>query len=744
MSGGVRNLRAMFENKTGDQSNSPPSRGRSPSVSVASSTSRPVSKVRASFVAVERSGEQGQLWGLRKASDVSSMADVVKENEYSVVDGPPLTTMKSTPEKSPVDGIGSILKGSSFDRTPMKEEPNKMDAIQEKDKSPRKPKAEGEQQKHQTNGIGARAANAAKKIQHKAKTATTKSSPKPIETTATAPKTDKKSPRTPTSAGVKTRGGVAKIQGVMDSAKQAEEGREATRKAATTTSVKTPTTPKSPAKPKIVNSPRPTTAPKPPAKSTKPPSLATTAPKSPAKSTTARSLATTATEASAAHHRTSTEPPKKKPTHSDRSSKLPSAVSAHTEASAAHTRPTELAPAKKAVHSDRPTRLPSAVTATTTASAAHERSFPDPQQKKPATRRQSVTHPVAPRLSSVGTQASLAKKASRASLADRPKSRTSINKPDENFLARMMRPTQSSSQRVNDKTQVSSPPRSKPVATTTSKATTRASLNGRAHHDHADKDGDYATKSANEEQPQTHSPLRKKPSILKSKPATSTGLNHHSHHDHVDKAGSYATKSPVSPAAPKQAKFTSGKSGNTQKETNMAPAASDTPATEKAETTLEVKPETAEAHSANQPEIPAENLQPASAAESSTAKAFQVQQTTVSYASQPAAADEPTEPEAIVEAAPPASPLPTPNVSEIKADEAASNPKPVVPEAAQEASSTQPALDAEDEKENQPLPTPSSELKPEKATPLSDTPQDPVTSEEPTSSTTPDAQITAV
>src|SRR5947207_15440587 len=79
---GVRNLRAMFENKTGDPatSTSPPSRGRSPAGSEASLSSRPVSKVRASFVAVERPAEagQGQQWGLRKASDVGIMAEVIK------------------------------------------------------------------------------------------------------------------------------------------------------------------------------------------------------------------------------------------------------------------------------------------------------------------------------------------------------------------------------------------------------------------------------------------------------------------------------------------------------------------------------------------------------------------------------------------------------------------------------------------------------------------------------------------
>ena len=62
---GVRNIRALFEAKT--ETTSPPSRGRSPAGSegARSVSSRPISRVRASFVAVERSGQLG----LRKMSD---------------------------------------------------------------------------------------------------------------------------------------------------------------------------------------------------------------------------------------------------------------------------------------------------------------------------------------------------------------------------------------------------------------------------------------------------------------------------------------------------------------------------------------------------------------------------------------------------------------------------------------------------------------------------------------------------
>lgn len=67
-SSGVRNLRAVFEAKA--ESTSPPSRGRSPigSEGGRSTSSRPISRIRASFVAVERTGEGGPQIGLRKLS----------------------------------------------------------------------------------------------------------------------------------------------------------------------------------------------------------------------------------------------------------------------------------------------------------------------------------------------------------------------------------------------------------------------------------------------------------------------------------------------------------------------------------------------------------------------------------------------------------------------------------------------------------------------------------------------------
>ncbi|KAL3421358.1 mucin-7 precursor protein [Phlyctema vagabunda] len=83
-SGGVRNLRAMFENK--DEATSPPDRGRSPGISSIGGSStgtspRPLSKVRTSFVTVEnRSGQ----WGLKR--DTSGEPSLAKRRPSFSVD----------------------------------------------------------------------------------------------------------------------------------------------------------------------------------------------------------------------------------------------------------------------------------------------------------------------------------------------------------------------------------------------------------------------------------------------------------------------------------------------------------------------------------------------------------------------------------------------------------------------------------------------------------------------------------
>ena len=102
---GVASLRAKFEQK--DESTSPPSRGRSPaaSLSVAGDISRPISKVRTCFVAVEPSGQMGDL---KTSEKLGIRGDVVNGDgaEESKMNGevekPKTNGIELTPQKSTV------------------------------------------------------------------------------------------------------------------------------------------------------------------------------------------------------------------------------------------------------------------------------------------------------------------------------------------------------------------------------------------------------------------------------------------------------------------------------------------------------------------------------------------------------------------------------------------------------------------------------------------------------------------
>ncbi|OAP62473.1 hypothetical protein AYL99_04678 [Fonsecaea erecta] len=436
---GVKNLRAMFENKASDQSTSPPSRGRSPNPSEISNNSRPVSKVRASFVAVERPSENGgaPLLGLRRASEVSSMGEIkenaIEDTEDAKSTAPAVTTTEDdttsgsqTAPSANVEtddgGLGTILKGSAFvEHTPSKLAPeakNLTEAISSgriQEKIPRSPSKPEDK---------SNAAEMVEKMQAKdgtlggpppTTTLQTTKDAQPVKPPPTrqqinikpipkSPTVTRPSPLTPTSPKVNIRGGPAKIKGVVESAKEAQRAREAARLSAEKTG-KTPVT-----APKI--------------------------------DTSAKS-----TSASESHKKEQTPV-------------TPKAVRS----------PTTVKPKPPTV----PGKLPAAATATTASTAAkHDAPHSPPEaDRKPVAKKPTTTSSTRPpRASSSASTFPLAKKASRTSLTnghDRPKSRVSTARPDEGFLARMMRPTASSAQKVHEKvhvsSHVSSPPKHKTVA----------------------------------------------------------------------------------------------------------------------------------------------------------------------------------------------------------------------------------------------------------------------------------------
>ncbi|KAG9785657.1 hypothetical protein KCU88_g2406, partial [Aureobasidium melanogenum] len=469
-SGGVRNLRAMFENKASDQSTSPPSRGRSPNPSELSNNSRPVSKVRSSFVAVERPGENGSapIVGLmRRPSQLSSHSEN-KENhtmDSSQPEKPPSMTQvpektdaaaeteKSPPDAAPVEGgLGNILKGSAFvESTPRKDTSDARNlgvALSSgalHDKSTPAPSNSKDDTK------------AAEMVQKIDASKESKPGPPPttvLQTTKTAqpikppptrqaitkqapksPVASKPSPKNPTSPMAHIRGGPAKIRGVMDSAKEAQKGRDA------------------------VKQDGPRSAEKPPSHAAKPESR----PK-----------------------------PKPAPVNTQKQPNPASPKAARTSVGVKPRSPNV------------PNKLPAAATAPTAASAARteaHRSPTDPHPRQSIAKRPSATSVRPPRASTSSTTTTLAKKTSHASLTnghDRPKSRVSTSKPDEGFLARMMRPTASSAQKVHEKVQINSPPRPKVAPSHKSKeavkhkAPPKMHLQPTCHHEQENKENEGA------------------------------------------------------------------------------------------------------------------------------------------------------------------------------------------------------------------------------------------------------------
>lgn len=438
--GGVRNLRAMFENKSGDHSTSPPSRGRSPNPSELSNNSRPVSKVRASFVAVERPGENGSapILGLRRASEVSSLSGIHENTamEGGHLDKKPPARAESgarsetikVPKKAPSSngtndgGLGKILKGSAFESNTPSKPPKASPQVEKRDgglsspralhkfpKSPAKDKdasKAGEMVKKMKPADGSKPGPAPTTRLQTTKTAqpvkplptriATKHDPK-------SPTLSKPSPKTPTSPAVANiKGGPAKIKGVMDSAKQAQQARAERQ----TSLLSDKSVEKAKVKPKVETKVAP--------KSTDKPLATQRAPLSPQSTR--------------------------------------SAISSGPKSPL------------------RPVKLPAAATATTASAAAKDSHHPsrlETDTRKSVTRRTSTLSVRPPRASTSSVASTLNKKTSRASLAnghdkhDRPISRvsTSTAKTDEGFLARMMRPTTSSAQKTHDKIQVNSPPR---------------------------------------------------------------------------------------------------------------------------------------------------------------------------------------------------------------------------------------------------------------------------------------------
>ena len=468
---GVASLRAKFEQK--DESTSPPSRGRSPatSLSVAGDSSRPISKVRTSFVSVEPSGQMGDLNAAKEVGSEGHIPNSDGAGEYRTngtsqkpkTNGTELTPKKSmeieenTPEHMTTkdspgkeDGAPSNKPGKVNGASPDAKPDNLTSADEEKsiDVVPPDSKEvigvsggaarEGEasplgsilkgspfeqEEKKGEASDGPEAEVAAEPGQCLEATSpnTPMTSEKPKEVSAQKiglQSNHKRTPRPPS------------INGKKSATQPASSTRRSENKPHTST-LSSPKTPKNTATPSK----------QPISKRLSPNSMASKEPKKEPlrdvkKTTTERtSRKSVQPKATAPASKPATNPVKKSGPTSPPS----------------FTKPRPKSPT-------RPVRLPGSATAPTAASAAKRDAAPA-ATARPKDR--VISNPTSQRQKPARTSLPASSKpAERAK--DKPKSRLSTvssKAPDGSFLDRMTRPTQSSSQKTHEKVEIKTPPK---------------------------------------------------------------------------------------------------------------------------------------------------------------------------------------------------------------------------------------------------------------------------------------------
>lgn len=370
-----------------------------------------MNKVRASFVAVEKPGQPGQppQWGLRKASDVSTVSGLngnITEDSSLKRTISRNTTMTTNDQVSQGD-LGLILKGSPFD--------DDKAAATKQAKDLGQALSSGQAQKKMLD------------------IDTKKHAPVQEKIASTAPKM-----KTPT--GIKPKPSTVQL----DASKTAPPVKgPPTKQVAPKPSEKNPIIPQSP-QPGKVN----TTHPAPTIKGIRGgPAKIMAVMDSANKARIERGKKSPVTETKHGQSHKKDIAPKAPVANSVKKEQIPQS---------------EQKPPKPATQ---PTKLPAAATAPTAASVARsdgpQKSLNTDSRRVSAVRKEKS----ALKVTSASTASSLGRKTPRNSLApqtnghERPKSRVSTAK-DESFLARMMRPTASSQQKVHEKVvKADSPPR---------------------------------------------------------------------------------------------------------------------------------------------------------------------------------------------------------------------------------------------------------------------------------------------
>nr|OQO25052.1 hypothetical protein B0A51_07431 [Rachicladosporium sp. CCFEE 5018] len=435
----VRNLRSLFENKQ-QEDPSPSTRGRSPICRIGSSrdsNSSPLSRVRASFVSVDRSGHMAVPAEQGRESSMSAKRESGGTTEDGSVVGKDV--MNGTPSKPSIFGNGTKADESAVDtpaatpaaeRTEAETMPGSTGAASKPDGLPKDRASENESpatlnKPIKTSEATDRAPKSEQRLSHIFVNSQEDSQPAQ-EPTAT-PKPDRL--KTESSGSIDAQAGAARStpqQTPAPAASKAVKSPSKPSSVSTKSSTKVPASLKSPV---LASQPK------------SPPSAKQRSPKSDSARVIdrrpSRSSLTAPTAASVARAA---------------SSEKRESLTHKTNDSTAKPRPRE--PTKAADISSRLLAPTAASRARHEAETASKSSVPAqkalPSRPKPSA---SSVKPT-PR----GSLAAPARPESRSSQAT---SRRPAAPPDGSFLDRMTRPTASSASRVHDKVEVKSPPRKK-------------------------------------------------------------------------------------------------------------------------------------------------------------------------------------------------------------------------------------------------------------------------------------------
>ena len=511
---GVASLRARFEQNGEDTS--PPSRGRSPAGSVTSNSSRPLSKVRTSFVAVEPSGYMASEIGSKGSDGVN---EAVTEDNAEIpnptiatsgdeaIDNPKTNGNGTLPQEAENPTISVTGDQSSAEITASSKSemaisdatsanPDKPVSTEQDDTAamlPADPKDEGTVSggaalAEKTPELGSILKGSPFEEKEAKKPGITKAS-KPIAAAASQPlKPQNKTPSAgpanskpkeapsvkPAPAHPKKVQEKSPIVGNADSkTKEVQATKTATE---SNPELKPKAAPPAPIDTQPATPPAPPAAPE--ASETKQENTAPTVPRTPTSANASGKQPLSKAASPAKTVAPKPDPPKEQkkitPKEDKRPTSRPSAVSKPPTSTAPKPTPVSTTSTGKAVKKPgptspafvkpkpksptRPVRLPASATAPTAASAAKLDGAPPAAAV--VTRGRTTSNPKPP----VG-------KTSRASLpagskpADKPKaprsrmSMASTQASSGSFLERMMRPTQSSAQKTHEKVEVKSPPR---------------------------------------------------------------------------------------------------------------------------------------------------------------------------------------------------------------------------------------------------------------------------------------------